>query len=554
MENLILVKERSLFLFFAFVFLVEFNLTGQTICNNDIGEQGGFIYEYWKDNGSGCMELGSGGTFSVDWNNINNLLARKGLRPGVTNQTVTYGVNYQPNGNSYLCVYGWTTGPLVEYYIVDSWGSWRPPGSGYMGQVNSDGGTYDIYLTERIQQPSIEGTATFYQFWSVRTSKRTAGTITVENHFNAWASLGMNMGDLFEVSLCIEGYQSSGYADVYALSMGTGSGNNSNGGSSDQGNGEYTVSIRAKGTSGAEHLNVLIDNQVQADINLSPNWQNYEVYVNRGDLNIQYDNDANGRDVEIDFIEVHGETRQAEDMAYNTGVWQNGSCGGSYSQMLHCNGVIGFGDITYGGNNGPNTFNILVRARGVSGAENLSIKSNGMEIDNYNLSTSMSTRVINTAETGGITVEFLNDANGRDVQVDYIEVDGTRLQAENQSTNTGVWQNGSCGGSNSEWLHCSGFIGFQGYADLRSNIDHEKITDLGLRIYPNPVVDMLYVDVPESGDQEFIIKIYNNFGDLVMQERSRERLSILEVRDLASGVYFVELRSMNRKYYRKFIK
>ena len=188
-----------------------------SVCNNQSGQHCGYTYEYWKDQGSGCLTNRSDG-FSVEWNNVNNLLGRKGLRPGSRNQIVTYEANYQPNGSSYLCVYGWTRSPLVEYYIVDSWGSWRPPGGDAMGTVTSDGGTYEIYRTQRVNQPSIDGTRTFYQYWSVRTEQRTSGTITVASHFDAWEALGMDVGSLYEVSMTVEGYQSSGTADV-AMTM-----------------------------------------------------------------------------------------------------------------------------------------------------------------------------------------------------------------------------------------------------------------------------------------------------------------------------------------------
>lgn len=82
------------------------------------------------------MILNDNGGFSFYWNNINNVLFRTGKKFGKSNDkfwkdiTLSYICNsYKPIGNSYLYVYGWTTNPLIEYYIVDSWGSWRPSGN-----------------------------------------------------------------------------------------------------------------------------------------------------------------------------------------------------------------------------------------------------------------------------------------------------------------------------------------------------------------------------------------------------------------------------------------
>jgi hypothetical protein len=75
----------------------------------------------------------------------------------------------------------------------------------------------------------------------------------------------------------------------------------------------------------------------------------------------------------------------------------------------------------------------------------------------------MTNYAASTAASGGILVEFFNDASGRDVQVDWIAVPSGTWQAESQSYNTGVWQNNTCGGSNSEWMHCNGAIGFSAY-------------------------------------------------------------------------------------------
>ena len=131
-------------------------------------------------------------------------------------RTINYSADYRPNGNSYLAVYGWTRNPLIEYYVVENFGTYNPSsGATRMGSVNCNGGQYGLYKSTRVNQPSIDGTRTFDQFWSVREAKRSSGTVDMSCHFNAWKNFGMNLGSEHNYQIvATEGYQSSGTATI----------------------------------------------------------------------------------------------------------------------------------------------------------------------------------------------------------------------------------------------------------------------------------------------------------------------------------------------------
>jgi endo-1,4-beta-xylanase len=129
--------------------------------------------------------------------------------------SITYSGSYTANGGSYLAVYGWVNSPQAEYYVVENYGNYNPCSQAQsLGTLSSDGATYQVCTDTRYNQPSITGTSTFKQYFSVRTSKRSSGTVTMSNHFNFWARSGFNAGNLNFQVLAVEAFSGTGHSQM----------------------------------------------------------------------------------------------------------------------------------------------------------------------------------------------------------------------------------------------------------------------------------------------------------------------------------------------------
>ena len=234
----------------------------QTFSNNQTGTNNGFYYSLWSNGqGSVSMTLGSAGNYSTNWSNIGDFTSGKGWNPGSA-RNIGYNAGvYQNSGGGSLAVYGWSTNPLVEYYVAESWNGLTQGTN--MGTYTSDGSTYTIWKHQQVNQPSIQGTATFWQYISVRNSQRTSGTVTMQNHINAWASHGMNLGSMNMQIMLTEGWNGSGQSNVTVWDAGSGGGGGGSSSSSSS-----SSSSGGGGSSGSVSLNSWQAAQHSSDLNV----------------------------------------------------------------------------------------------------------------------------------------------------------------------------------------------------------------------------------------------------------------------------------------------
>jgi hypothetical protein len=110
-------------------------------------------------------------------------------------------------GYSSIGMYGWLQNPCVEWYIVDDSFQTMPTQTSSI-TTTIDGGTY--YLIKNTTTGTAGANAcngsvsSWTQMWSVRSTARTCGTITVSDHFAAWANQGWSVGDASSIHINLE--------------------------------------------------------------------------------------------------------------------------------------------------------------------------------------------------------------------------------------------------------------------------------------------------------------------------------------------------------------
>jgi hypothetical protein len=443
------------------------NSFAQEIClsssNQLKGDKDGFHYELWNPTtgANECMTLNSGATFSGKWSNAEDYLARRGLFYGDNHGKTykdrggyefKYTIDWQPqyveDGNDSIGLYGWVhrvnnKGTTAEFYVTENWLTWnhgKDRTAQLFGAIFVNGKKYGVYRTTRTNQPTPWGNQDFYQYVSVRLNTDTDnldvppnlvgvinGTINVTQHFAAWEKLGLDMsGELYEVAMLAEGFRSSGTFNVSQLDIAT-----------------VAAPTSIAFTQSTYNLNV--DQQLFLNWSYSPS--------SYGSTNVMVVSTSSNKACNnVSLWNYRGQW-----------IMSGMSPGTCTLTIVSPDGLkTGTATVTVGAGTAQSRL-VETRALGTKGGEQIFLLRDGKRFNQGRaLTTSFQTFTDTVYGDGEISVEFVNDdvvANGRDVRVDYISVDGIKRETEAMAVNTGAYGNGKCGGgSYTEWLNCSGAV------------------------------------------------------------------------------------------------
>src|SRR5262249_2091563 len=124
----------------AFTFLLSV-----TQLNANTGTDHGFFWSLYVSGGSASLTFPSAGTyarnFQSNYSNVGDVVGGKGWNPG-SSHSIGYNIGSLSGSYNFVGIYGWTTSPLIEYYVCEK-GS--VASGGVVNSVSSDGHSYNFY-------------------------------------------------------------------------------------------------------------------------------------------------------------------------------------------------------------------------------------------------------------------------------------------------------------------------------------------------------------------------------------------------------------------------
>jgi len=193
--------------------------TGGTTYNGTAlnGTVDGLNYGIWTNGSGGSITVfPSAHSFAASWNNSMDFMAHLGLDYKGTKSYTAYGTitaqfSESKTGTSgsfsLIGMYGWMQSPCVEWYInEDSFTNLNPTGD---VTATIDGATYYLTTSQTTGTAGANAceaghTGGWTTITSTRATAHQCGTITVSDHFKAWAAQGWSLGNLTSVHVNIE--------------------------------------------------------------------------------------------------------------------------------------------------------------------------------------------------------------------------------------------------------------------------------------------------------------------------------------------------------------
>jgi len=191
---------------------------GNTFTGSNVnGKSDGLNYGIWTNGSGGSITVfPNAHAFSASWNNSSDFLAHVGLDFNSSKSYTAYGTilaqyvekkTGSAGGFSSIGIYGWMHSPCIEWYInEDAFNGLNPRGS---ATATIDGGTYSLTSLTTTGTGGANACESGHsggwtQMISTRKTARQCGTVTVSDHFAAWAKQGWSLGTLSSVHINVE--------------------------------------------------------------------------------------------------------------------------------------------------------------------------------------------------------------------------------------------------------------------------------------------------------------------------------------------------------------